>query len=165
MVLFFGLQLTSFNLQCIEQSLLDLNLAWSNGYVSFQTRVSPSARHFYYDHHKTGMTDLWQQDSNTLPFVCAHESYPRLVSPGFQDLFQFPFIYWGQKHLNQHSKSPTVHLGKQRQRQLEWRAIQREWLYNMHLVISKMNKIICHITNQILSLLNLSRCLHGNSCT
>ena len=56
--LFFGLQLTSCNLQCIEQSLLDLNLTWSNAYVSFQTRVSPSARHFYYEHHKTGMKDL-----------------------------------------------------------------------------------------------------------
>ena len=144
MVLFFGLQLTSCNLQCIEQSLLDLNLTQANGYVSFQTRVSLSARHFYYDDHKTGMTDIWQQDSSTPPFVCAHESYPILVSRGFQDLCQFPFIYWGQNHLNQHFQSPTVHLGhlvylshrrtgvrKQRQRQLEWRASQREWLYNM----------------------------------
>ena len=36
MVLFFGLQLTSCNSQCIKQSLLDLNLTWSNAwYVSF----------------------------------------------------------------------------------------------------------------------------------
>ena len=161
MVLFFGLQLTSCNLQCIEQSLvIYLNLTWSNGYVSFQTRVSPSGRHFYYDHHKTGMMDLWQQASNTPPFVCAHESYPILVSPVFQDLIQFPFIYWGHNHLNHHSQSPTVHLGflvylshrrkgvrQQRQRQLEWRANHREWLYNMHIVISKRNERICHILN------------------
>ena len=160
MVLFFGLQLTSCNLQCIGQSFLDLNLTWSNGYVSFQTRVSPNARHFYYDHHKIGMTNLWQKDSSTPPFVCAHESYPILVSPGFQDLFQFPFIYWGQNHLNQHSQSPMVHLGRlvylshrrkgvrqQRQRQLEWRASHREWLYNMHIVISKRNERVCHMPN------------------
>ena len=160
MVLFFGLQITSCNLQCIEQSLLDLNLTWSNGYVSFQSRVSPNARHFYYDHHKTGMKDLWQHASSTPPFVCAHESYHILVSPRFQDLFQFPFIYSGQNHSNYHSQSLTVHLGclvdlyhrrkevrKQRQRQLEWRAIQREGLYNMHIVRSKRNERICHITN------------------
>ena len=150
MVLFFGLQLTSCNLQCIEQSFLYLNLSWSIGYVSFQTRVSPSARDFYYDHHKTGMTNLWQKDSSTPPFVYAHESYPVLVSPGFQDLFKFPFIYSSQNHSNQHSQSLTVHLGRlvyldhqrkgvrqQRQRQLEWKAIQREGLYNMHIVRSK----------------------------
>ena len=151
MVLFFGLQLTSCNLQCIEKSLLDLNLTWSNaGYVSFHTKVSPSAIHFYYDHHNTGMT----------PFVCAHESNPILVSPGFQDLFPFLSIYRGHNNLNQHSQSPTVHLGslvylshrrkgvrKQRQRQLEWRASQREWLYNMHIAISKRNERIFHIPN------------------
>ena len=65
MVLFFGLQLTSCNLQCIKQSLLDLNLTWSNaGYVSFHTRVSPSARNFYYDHHALSAlitkNDLWE---------------------------------------------------------------------------------------------------------
>ena len=48
--------------------------------------------------------------------------------------------------------------------QLEWRASHREWLYNMHIVISKRNERIFHILNWILSLLNLSRCLHGNSC-
>ena len=47
---------------------------------------------------------------------------------------------------------------------MEWRASWREWLYNMHIVISKINEWICHILNWILSLLNLSRCLHGNSC-
>ena len=160
MVLDFWLQLTSWNLQCIEQSLLDLKLTLSNGYGCFQTKVSPSIRHFYYDHHNTWMMDLSQQASNTLPFVCAHESYPILVSPGLQDLFQFPFIYWGHNNLNQHSQSPTLHLGhlfyvshqrkgvtKQRQRKLEWRVSQKEWLYNMHIVISKRNEIICHIPN------------------
>ena len=34
----------------------------------------------------------------------------------------------------------------------------------MHIVISKRNKRICHIPNWVLSLLNLSGCLHGNSC-
>ena len=161
MVLAFGLQLTSWNLQCFEQSLaLDLKLTWSNGYGSFQTKVSPNTIHFYYDHHNTWMMDLSQQASNTLPFVCAHESYPILVIPRFQDLIQFPFIYGGQNHLNQHFESPTIQLGRllylshrrkgvrqQRQRQLEWRASQREWLYHMHIVISKRNERICHIPN------------------
>ena len=54
MVLFFGLQLTSCNLQCIEQYFPDLNLTWSNGSISFQTRVSPSEKKLY-DNHRTGM--------------------------------------------------------------------------------------------------------------
>ena len=33
-----------------------------------------------------------------------------------------------------------------------------------HIVISKRNERICHIPNWILSLLNLSGFLHGNSC-
>ena len=152
MVLDFWLQLTSWNLQCIKQSLLDFKLTLSNGYGCFQTKVSPSNRHFYYDHHNTWMMDLLQQASSTLPFVCAHESYPILVSPRFQDLFQFPFIYMAQNHLNQHSYYHTVHLGhlvcpshqmkrvrQQRQRHLEQSANQREGLYNMHIVSSKRN--------------------------
>ena len=124
------------------------------------------------------MTNLWQQASNTSPFVCVYESYPILVSPVFQDLFQFPFIYQGQNHLNQHSQSCTVHLGclvfpshrrkrvrQQRQRKLERSANQREGLYNMHIVSSKINERICHIPNLRLSLLNFSGCLHSNSST
>ena len=122
------------------------------------------------------MTNLWYQASNTLPFLCVYESYPILFSPIFQDLFQFPFIYWGQNHLNQHSQSCMVHLGyldfpshwrkrvrQQRQRRLERTTNQREGLYNMHIVSSKRNERIRHVPNLRLSLLNLSRCLHSNS--
>ena len=122
------------------------------------------------------MTNLWQQTSNTSPFVCVHESYPILVSPVFQDLLQFPFIYQGQNHLNQHSQSRTVHLGylvflshrrkrvrQQRQRKLERSANQREGFYNMHIVSSKRNERIRHIPNLRLSVLNFLGCLHSNS--
>ena len=54
---------------------------------------------------------------------------------------------------------------QQRQRKLEQSANQREGLYNMHIVISKRNEIICHIPNWRLSLLNFSGCLRGNSRT
>ena len=53
---------------------------------------------------------------------------------------------------------------QQRQRKLEQRSNEREWLYNMHIVNSKRNKVICHIPNWILSLHNLSGFLRGNSC-